>query len=95
MMAHLVRLVDGVLVCSCGLSHCHGCLCQHLPSLEPKYNLVDMVPRWQTAFAYYAYQNGYDRLTKLYNEKRSSMMHGILPKVFDVSISTKSYYYED
>ena len=91
MMAHEVKLVDGVLVCDCGLPNRYGCPCRHLFSLEPEYDLVDIAPRWHTAFAYYAYQPGYENLTKLYDEKRSTMTFGIIPKMFDVTPSSEAY----
>ena len=92
-MVHCIELINGILVCSCGLPHRYGCPCRHLFSLEPSYDLSDVSVRWHTGFSYYGYQPGYERLTSLYESKRSVYSPGIRPKTLDTSESSASLPY--
>jgi hypothetical protein len=81
--AHVIDIVlgrrdgDRILVCSCGYKQRFGICCRHILGLECRYELDDIASRWQTSYALYAFECGYDEITTAYQRIETDEHAGI------------------
>ena len=71
---HKISLNNGILSCSCGFKNQFGIPCRHLFCVKPNYNKEDIHCRWQKAYSFYCYSDGFCDVTQVY-KKIMSFQH--------------------
>lgn len=91
---HTIRLMDGVAICSCGYKQRMGIPCRHLFRIEPQYCDRDIHHRWSLAYAAFAYDSNYTKLTSLFEDLQKNEHNGVSLKG-DLSRSRFPYLWDD
>jgi hypothetical protein len=75
---------DGVLRCSCGLSHQYGIPCRHMFALEAKCDVWDIDYQYQLSYVYYAWHHNHSKVTQAFKKRGLLEYQGIKLKTPEI-----------